>query len=317
MDQAEPFDIGPTWTPGIDVLHHNNDAAWRDVVYFEPPPAEIGSVLTASSTLKIGKMPASPTKRFAWGVGVFLAVMVLVELVVSPIISVGAGNSVRLIFGAIALLLGGGIALLMRFKHVCTYVGELGFARFTVKGRPDNVPRREVFLFEEASDLRSGEVRNFTNGIYAGTNYEMAWCDVNGQRLFSFSGSFHSKKGTPKPKDDFWFARAAETAWNWHIIEAMQVELDEYGFVQFNVNQKDWVRVGLGFMEFNIGSQNARAEVNDIKSLTIDDGTFTINTHDAGWFSNKGKFRFEYSRLANAQMFLIALEQMMGYQFDK
>ncbi|MEX2212971.1 MAG: hypothetical protein WD768_02510 [Phycisphaeraceae bacterium] len=306
----------PSWIPGEEVCHHNGEAVWRHVVYFEPPPAEIGPVLAAASTLPPGKKPASPAKRFAWSLGVFLAIMLPMELMVIAKVTGPDKSVIRIVSGLFALAISGVVLAAMSFKHVCTYVGELGIARFTIRGSLDNEPMREVFEFKDAGDLKTGQTRQFVNGIYSGTDFHHTWYDYEGRKVFAFKGRFHSKDGVPKAKDNYWFARASELAWNAFISEAMQSELDELGFVQFNVNKNDWVRVGSGFMEFNFGGQSNRVTVEDIKTLSIDQGTFTILTHDAGWFSNKGKFRFDYSRIANAQMFLVALEKLLGYQFD-
>ena len=54
----------------------------------------------------------------------------------------------------------------------------------------------------------------------------------------------------------------------------------------------------------------------DIKTLTVHDGTFEIETHDARWFSRKGRFQFEYGSMGNARLFLHALEHLAGYVFN-
>ena len=54
----------------------------------------------------------------------------------------------------------------------------------------------------------------------------------------------------------------------------------------------------------------------DIKTLNIANGTFSIQTHEARWFSSKGKFSFEYGGMGNAKLFLYALERLAGYTFS-
>jgi hypothetical protein len=61
--------------------------------------------------------------------------------------------------------------------------------------------------------------------------------------------------------------------------------------------------------------ETARFAAEDIKSLSLDQGFFRVVHHDAKWYSRAGKFSFEYGSIANARLFLIALEKLMGYQF--
>jgi hypothetical protein len=76
------------------------------------------------------------------------------------------------------------------------------------------------------------------------------------------------------------------------------------------------VRVGPGFLELFFGGQTTRLTQADIKSVSINNGWFYLTTHDAKWFSSKGKFSFAYGEISNAQMFLICLEKLMGYSFE-
>lgn len=44
-------------------------------------------------------------------------------------------------------------------------------------------------------------------------------------------------------------------------------------------------------------------------------GQFHIHHKDARWFSSKGKFNFSYATMANARLFLLAMEKLTGYRF--
>ncbi len=141
------------------------------------------------------------------------------------------------------------------------------------------------------------------------------WTDAAGTKVFKHSGQYRSKQGTPKKDDKFWFGRSAEAAWNNRQIAGLQRELEQNGYCQFNLGGKDFVRVGPGFFEFGMKGEVARIHAEEIKSLNLADGRFTIHHKDAKWFSSKGKFSFPYATMANAQLFLIAMEKLAGFQF--
>ena len=75
--------------------------------------------------------------------------------------------------------------------------------------------------------------------------------------------------------------------------------------------------VGPGFIDFHIGSKQARCTREEIAAITINAGTFQIKRTDAqiGWFSKSGVFQFNYGQMANARLFLMALDKLLGYRF--
>ena len=92
--------------------------------------------------------------------------------------------------------------------------------------------------------------------------------------------------------------------------------MEQQGFLQFNLSKNDFVRVGPGVLEFAMKGELSRVTAADIKSLNLGQGTFTIKTHEAKWFGSKGKFSFSYATMANARLFLIALERLLGYRVE-
>jgi hypothetical protein len=52
-----------------------------------------------------------------------------------------------------------------------------------------------------------------------------------------------------------------------------------------------------------------------LRLLNLSQGRFHITHKDAGWFSRKGKFSFSYSTMANARLFLLAIDKLMGIRF--
>ena len=171
-------------------------------------------------------------------------------------------------------------------------------------------------MFADARDLKVSEVRQRTKGVYSGTKYYYDWLDETGRKVFRLNGIYGDKKTSgPKEKDPYHLAKAAEAAWSQQLLEVLQAEFDEHGNVEFKVNKRDSVRVGAGYFEFDFKGQRTRVEREDIKLLTISEGQFRIHSHDARWMSSKGKFHFEYGSMANARVFLMAVETLAGFTF--
>jgi hypothetical protein len=232
--------------------------------------------------------------------------------------SAGPRNQSGILIGGFAfgIIAAGVIWYITRFDRFCNYVGENGVARYRLSGNTPNPAGATVFPFPSASELRSRQTRNFINGIYSQTTYAFAWSDPQGKIVFKISGDYRDKEGRPKPRDGFWFARAAEASWNNYQLGWVAEQVKTMGFAQFNLTGGNFVRVGPGFFEFGMKGEVARIGVDEIKSLNLSEGQFHITHKDARWFSRKGKFNFSYASMANAQLFLLAMEKLTGYQFE-
>jgi hypothetical protein len=74
--------------------------------------------------------------------------------------------------------------------------------------------------------------------------------------------------------------------------------------------------VGPGFLEFHFGGEPMRLTSADIASVSLASGTFQFKHKDAKWYSLSGKYSFAYGTLANARIFLLTLERLMGYRWS-
>ncbi|CAK9002499.1 Uncharacterized protein SCF082_LOCUS7371 [Durusdinium trenchii] len=264
------------WTPPEGIPGHAGTPIPSDLDFFEPPPEEIGEIVSAWSSLSTDKEPMGPTLRwilaFVIGVGGWLGGTLLFRMF-----------DVRDDFAANAL---GGL------------IGVIG-----------------LLVVLAAEKLFTSQTRHYYNGVYTGTSYDYRWADVGNRTQFQLKGTYQAKDGNPKPKDPFHLAMSAEMAWSQYLLDGMQEELEREGCVEFPVNKSDLVRVGPGFLEFVLKGAPTRVEAADIKELSISDGTFNIKTHDAKWFGSKGKYRFNYGRMGNAKLFVFSLERLLGVRF--
>jgi hypothetical protein len=306
----------PGSQPG-PLTNHGGGELPQDADFFVPPPAEIGELVSAYTNMRQRDEPWAPAARIAWAIlgsaiGILLGVLIAILFRTrhpAPLL--------------ILPLLLGGIGLIIAvwatgFKRRCTYVGREGVARFICKGNRDNLATRHLFLFRDATELRTNQTRHYTNGAYQGTNYQFTWTDINGVPRFAVNGRHNSEKGTPALTHDYYFATSAEFAWTMHLLGQLEAKLTLGGGVTFHVNKNDWVRVSPGHLRFSFKGETMDCPVQEIGEARVEAGTFIIKRIDAreGWFSSEGVFKFPYATLGNAQLFLIVLDKVAGVRLN-
>lgn len=307
---------GP-WTPPEGVTNHAGGPVAPDALFFEPPPPEIGTPVSAHSTVTATK--TGRTKGFRLGLALFTGALVGVtadwayERVFTDQAPTAMIGWPWLAAGVII----GALTFVLTASHpTVTYAGTHGVAKIRRRGGLGGAPEADIFPFSEASELRTSQTRQYYNGVYTGTAYHFTWSNFAGGTRFRLHGSYRDKSGWPKDKDPFHFALAAEHAWTNHLASQIQTELQGQGHVQFNLIKNQWIRLGPGFIEIFLGKEAERLTVDDIKELTVNSGTFIIRDREAKRFSRQGVFKFSYANLANAKLFLIALDHFLGYRFE-
>lgn len=318
---AAPLTNKNAWHPPAGVTLHNGEPVPPSMEFFEPP-TDIGELRTVYSTLTFDRQPWGPGVRVAVVLGNLLggvAVVLLAALAFAVAGQIKYDEAIA--FGLVAGSVVGFIAMLIalaktKFKHTATYVGKLGIWSVTVSGRRDKFKRRSRFRFENAVDLYTQQTRQFVNGVYTGTSYAFTWKNQNGGTAYVLRGQYRSQAGTPPKSDPYYFAVSAEIAWSQLLLEIMAKELESQGFILFRVNKKDTVSVGPGFIEFSFGSKAQRITVEEIGAFSLAQGSFSVKHKDAKWFSGKGKFSFTYSNMANARLFLLAIDRLCGLRFE-
>jgi F0F1-type ATP synthase assembly protein I len=301
-----------SWTPPQGLTNHADVELKGDIDLFAPPPDEIGEVLSANSTLKQGTQPWALATRLALG---FMVGSILGVIAFFAIMLIEGLPEWMFIIGAIGFGAGCLITVLVTgFSHTCTYVGREGCARFKCSGNRDNISSTEIFCFRNATELRTSQVRRYVNGACQGTNYTFTWSDGDGRTRYTISGTHNSEKGTPPPKDAYHYASAAELAWSHYLLQMVPDQLKKHDAIYFSLGGSDWVRVGAGFLDLCVRGETTHCDANDIASVHLDKGIFTIKRTDAkeGWFSSKGVFKFNYGNLANAQLFAFVVDKLAG-----
>jgi hypothetical protein len=296
-----------SWRPAPDMTSHTGSAITIDADFFVAPPAEIGELVSAATTLPTSTNSMNPI--IYWG------------------LVIGSGALVTFLTQAffnlwlLSLIAGGIVAWIIwywrRFKHTCSFVGTQGIVKYDLIGSRSVIPKESMLLFADAHSLFTSSTRNYYNGIYTGTNYSYIWVKNSGAR-YTLSGNYRSEQGNPPEKDVWHFANVAESVWTSHILSNLGEKFERYGYVEFPMSGSlQAVRVGEGFMEFVTKKEGAqRVMVADMRDILLGGGTFQFKHQDARWWSGKGKYSFQYSNIPNANVFLICLKQFAGISWN-
>lgn len=218
------------------------------------------------------------------------------------------------VFAFIAAGIGGCVTwICTQFHHTCSYVGTDGLISYELVKSRSAMPKESLLLFTDAHSLYTKTTRNYTNGIYSGTDYAYTWKKNSGNQHV-ITGSYHSEKIAPEAGNKWYFANIAESVWSSYLLSNLDLELEQNGYVEFPIGGAlQAVRVGNGFMEFVTKKDGAqRVMVSEMRDITLGSGTFQFKHQDAKWWSGKGKFSFEYANIANARVFLICLKELTG-----
>ena len=197
--------------------------------FFVPPPADIGAILSAETTLDQHRQPMTAPSRLSGSafaglvVGLSAAGALFAFKVVSP--------QVIFLTTPILTVVAAGLAWWMtRFHHHCTYVGAAGIARFECRGGRNNLTMRDVLVFQNARELRS---------LATEEGFWFKWLDAGEKQLFWVAG-----RGE---KTSRWnFARAAEDAWTRTLLEDARKTIREGGFIQFVLSENHWLKISRG-----------------------------------------------------------------------
>ncbi|MEO1352055.1 MAG: hypothetical protein AAFW84_25175 [Cyanobacteria bacterium J06635_15] len=310
----------PAWTPPENVRNHAGTPITPDQIFFAAPPATIGPVITAASSLS--SEPKSRTllqkfgSPFLAAVGIGFATWVVVFMVSFTGLSISPALMTVIVL-VVAIAAGAWFYYEGEiFRAECSYVGQLGIARYTLKGSPTANPTTMVMHFADAVDLRTTQTRTYKNGQYQYTSYRYVWKQRN-QPNQTLAGAHTSESGQPPVLHPYYLATSAEISWTQYLLKLANQDLAEKGYIEFPLQGNlQAVKVGNNFLEFvTKQGDSQRTAVADMQNVELRAGHFKFKHRDAKWWSGKGKYSFAYSNMPNAKLFLLCLQQLAGVRF--
>jgi hypothetical protein len=307
-------------------VDHTGNLLPKRLNFFIDPPAEIGTVQSAISSLPRGKEPWSSSFRWQVAVGVTI---IGTALGVVLVVAAGVESWVwRCVWVGLGFLLGLAIGTAIEnFKHWVTYVGDQGIARFIHTGNPNKI-KQEILPFADAADIRVSRTR-YENIIekqagrpYASTTYYFEWLDEKGKSLMTVSYKDHGM-GEKKfePEANFYhFGNAAEKAWTAYWLPKFRRQLktgEIIRFRRFPLLFGDWVELGKSTLTFGSGKKSDEWQTDEIAEVEVDRKKGVIRFRHVqakkGWLSSKGIYEIPFADLANVELFLKLLREFHGH----
>lgn len=301
------------WTAPAKVQHHDGAGISEETEFFSTPPAEIGKIITVGSSLQTsaGSSSRSELVGLTIAISISLTMFLLVfshltDLHLSLVFPAAIGSVVAV--SALASL---------RFKHYCSFVGELGIAEFTLIGAHFAKPKAQVLTFQNASNLYTDIVQEYANGLYQRTHYDYRW-KYRGREVFRISGKYISQENAPEGSDRWYFAKAAETAWTRYLLDSANRDLQQRGYVEFHKRGNPHiVRVGKGFLEFVTNTEGIQqVAISDMQEIELISGYLRFKHQDSRWWSGRERYSFTYRDMPNVHLFLLCLHQIAGVPFQ-
>jgi hypothetical protein len=295
------------------LTNHGGGPLAAESDFFIDPPREIGPILSAHTTLTVGKKPWSPGARL---IATGLAGLAGLASASAGVLLVAPRAEFWYVgVPTVGSLLGAGVAFgRTRYAHTCSYVGRDGVAKFTCAGNRDRITGAEVFSFRDAAELRTGQTKRYVNGAYQGTDYFFTWTDVGGRKRYQIDGTYQKAKGTPPASDPYHFGLAAEMAWTGSLLSQAQRQVELAGEVAFSLTGGQCVRLAPGRMTLQLGGEPLEWPAAEIEAVVVDKGQVKVKRADAkeGWFSATGVAKFPFDRLANARLFFFLVDRLLG-----
>jgi hypothetical protein len=313
-----PPEGGAAWNPrdrgdGEPIQDHAGQPLRRDADFFVPPPAEIGPILSAYSSLTRDTKPTPLPARAGIAAGAALGGLFVGVLIVAMF---QVGNEFWLFLWPVGGGIAGGIIAwyCTRFEHSCSYVGREGAARFVCSGSRENLTSREVFRFRDAAEIRTAQTMHYTNGAYTHTSFSSEWTDVGGRSRYTIAGTHKSKENNPPSGNSYHFAQSAELAWTIYLLDQAYRQIELSGSVLFNLKGGRWIRLGQGRVILGLSREPEEVSAEDLEGLVLQQGVVSIRRRGArqGWFKSSGVYQFQFNELANARLFFHMVEKVVG-----
>ncbi len=318
------------WQPPTTLLDHDGQRISPARIFFAPPPAEIGSLLSAASSLKAGE---SPKQRDGYAtyldwtsslIFAFLAGMGSILLLYMLIIPYNIFDSNPGRYGnlreAIALV----VALFVLWRcsskvaialASCSYVGTNGVAEYLWDDTLIERQKPRLLRFENAAELRVTQARIYINNAYMHTTYIYHWTDKVGKTVYILNGLYRqNQKKLTREQIRYIFTTASEDAWSVFALERAKSELNQHGLVRFNAKDNNALILGNGFLEIQQRGETVRLNADELARVSIANGVVTIAHKDAkrNLFGSQGFYKFDYYDIANAKLFLGLLNALMA-----
>jgi hypothetical protein len=304
------------WQPTDGMTAFDGSPLAADIDFFAPPPAEIGPIASAYSTLKIGEGPAKP----------WIRVLAITVLGLAAGIVVGFSHPMTgtspieaaLILGGAAGFISFGIAVMRRVPVSCRYVGRDGVASFGWGSNQRVATEQTVLLFRDTISLRMGLTNQYVHGVFVSTSYSFRWERLPPAVPFVFSGSCpRNPRRKPYPvQEPLNFGYAAERAWTAFEYARIIEEFERLGTARFDLLRGDFVLVTPERVELQKKGRLTTIPMKEVESIEFEPGVVILRLHGSIKTPlisiGKGVYRIPFKDLANPQVLQLLLGEILA-----
>jgi hypothetical protein len=308
---------GDFWTPPSSLVNHGGEVLTDQVRFFGSPPAEIGQLLSAHSSMG---PDLKGKKRDGYGTfNNWLQALIwafMAGMFSWFILSLATGNEI--LATVLAWLLAAFVVWRTLQKDVglepatCTFVGTQGLAQYTWDKDESKRQTPLVVRFQDVTELRTLETRQFVNNAYLHTTYIYQW-SKGATAKFAVGGVYRDQKGTPPAKDRYHFALAAEHAWTVFMLDHTLQQLTQGQSVNFEMKNGDTLTLSTDAIELKRKGETIRLGYEDVPQLSVHQGVMTLSSKDTtrSFFGTTGVYSFKYHDVPNAQLLLLLFNTIM------
>jgi hypothetical protein len=285
----------------LDVTNHAGKPLPADGIFLTPPP-EIGKVLSASTSMRPGKLP--------W-FDIFTAVLtgLLVGLIVFWQLSIFRGfkasdEALNLVFTGLAFAIG----VFIKFPLPCVrYVGEKGVYHWSkVFGKEQS----KCFLFTPEARCTADVFEMRHDGVPSGTNYIFKFTSPEASAPFYIGGRFLDFLSKVHPDNSYYFARSAEAALQSYLHTYAIQALAAGKPVLFSLTDGSSLELTSTALTLRRGGKEKYLSLRDFKKAALCNGSVTLHTHQ----TPSVFLIFALSTLANAPLLLQLLHELTAAQ---
>ena len=214
---------------------------------------------------------------------------------------------------------------LRTFQQLNYYICLNGFAYFMMEGTTDNIIEKFELNFKHVTHLFSSEVKQYKNYRYDCTKFTFSWYNNNSKEILYKLEDSHSKEDGNLPKHTYpfyWMNILAEACWTKFLLDNMDKELQEKGFIEFLASIDGTLMPFVQLAPGNITVINGHPKSynkEDIKRMYMKKGSLYIEhiNYSKGFLSDSGqKDWIPINCLANKEYFLNALNLLIGIKIE-
>ena len=209
------------------------------------------------------------------------------------------------------------------YKYESDIVGTNGFGIFICKNQTDNLIRKDIVCFDEATDLLLIYQENNINFNYISTDIIITFFSTNTHKIL-----FEEKWSYDKELTDislvYALSNRIEIAWTSYLLDKMEKDLQEKGYVSFvaydNSSKKyeSLVRLNATGITFLQGKDKTFTyHFDEIKQMYTKGGELVIEHINFKkqflFFKSGNENRIPLSQITNRRFFFEVLKRLSGY----